>query len=132
LDLCHVSRRHSVTGAVNQADTHTLGVVPLSSALGERYLRLTARRDKLGSALEAAAGLVDRTAARAAHLLRQYPWVRLGALCYVLLVHLYVYALTVMLQRRAAALVAGDGEAAAALRMAERTTHGVGGGLASR
>lgn len=79
-------------------------MVPTGSVLGERYRSLASRQDNLGTALAAAATLIDRTASITAHVLKQYPLVRIAAGSYLFLLHLYVYFLTLRMQSAAVVL----------------------------
>ncbi len=79
-------------------------VVPTNTVLGERYRKLASRQDNLGSFLQGTTSLIDKTASVISHALRQYPWVRIVAGSYLLLLHLYVYVLTLSLQHRAVVL----------------------------
>jgi hypothetical protein len=88
----------------------------MGAAFGERYRRLASRDDGVGTAVKAAANLVDRTASSVAHMLRQYPLARLAAFMYLAAIHLYVYWLTLRMQHAATALLQRDA-----------TTHGVSG-----
>lgn len=74
-------------------------VIPMD-ALGEPYQRL-ARHRKVGKAVQATAGFLDRTAAMALTLLRQYPLARLALLAYAVAGHLLFYVLIHRMQHQA-------------------------------
>jgi hypothetical protein len=76
-------------------------LVPTGTVLGERLRKLASRQDNLGSFLQGTTSLIDKTASVISHALRQYPWVRICAGGYLLLLHLYVYVMTLSLQHRA-------------------------------
>ncbi len=91
-------------------------IIPMD-ALGEPYRRL-ARHNRVGGAVQATADFLDRSAAAAAHLIRQYPLARLGLFVYLVLIHLYVYWLIARMQHAALAVMApvgGHAEGAAAV-----------------
>lgn len=93
------SNMHMSRGAGSGASFSSHDIIPMD-ALGEPYARL-ARHRKLGGAVTAAAGFLDRTAATASTLLRQRPLARLGLFAYLLLLHAYVYMLIARMQRQA-------------------------------
>ncbi|KIZ00799.1 hypothetical protein MNEG_7160 [Monoraphidium neglectum] len=101
-------------------------VIPMD-ALGEPYQRL-ARHDRLGGTVQAAARLLDSTAASASHLIRHHPLARLGVFAYLLLIHLLVYVLIYRLQHHAMAVHIA---AAAGLPGAGLPGGGGGGGGAA-
>lgn len=72
----------------------------MDAALGEPYQRLASRQDRVGKAVKAAANFVDKTASTVSFVLRQYPLVRLAALAYLLLMHLYLYIMTARMQHQ--------------------------------
>lgn len=74
-------------------------VIPIDS-LGEPYQRL-ARHRKLGTAVQAAAGFLDRTAASAVFIFRQYPLARLLLMLYAIVGHLLFYVLVSRMQHQA-------------------------------
>jgi hypothetical protein len=71
-------------------------------ALGEPYQRL-ARHNKLGGTVQAAARMLDSTAASASHLIRQHPLARLGVFAYFILVHVFLYLLILHMHHTAIA-----------------------------
>ncbi|GFH10932.1 uncharacterized protein HaLaN_06338 [Haematococcus lacustris] len=102
LTISHDIMGHRSNGWQAGSGSHPdSGVVPISSALGERYRRLASRPDQVGAVVAAAAALVDRTASTLAFVLRQYPLVRLAALVYILLLHFYFLVLTASMQHAA-------------------------------
>ncbi len=106
-------------------------MVPTGSVLGERYRRLASRQDNLGAAVAAATALVDRSASIAVHMIRQYPWVRLAALLYLLFLHLYCYVITSSMQSLAASATTAAVAAAAAVGQGGGGVGGNGSGSSS-
>jgi hypothetical protein len=107
-------RRACVALSCRSSTSSDQGLVPVSSALGERYRRLANRQDPLGQAAAAAAQIVDRSASTASYVLRQYPLARLAVFGYLLLLHLYLYILLSSMQHAAVVSEAAEAGVAAA------------------
>jgi hypothetical protein len=77
-------------------------------ALGEPYQRWVARHARGGRVVRASANAVDKGAAMLAAFIRNYPLGRLGILLYLLLLHGYLWFLTMRMQHVAAEAVGND------------------------